>query len=105
MNHHYDNKIKGKRSDSFDSSFCPHCNKNHIVKFGKDKKAHLLQLLIRYLAILKKNVIIEQYRIIMNLKCQLKYKDFELTVFVRNPAKFGDMYLSNVKVIQGGDVK
>ena len=64
-----------------------------------------LQLLIRYLAILKKNVIIEQYRIIMNLKCQLKYKDFELTVFVRNPAKFGDMDLSNVKVIQGGDVK
>lgn len=60
-----------------------------------------LQLLIRYLAILKKNVIIEQYRIIMNSKCQLKYKDFELTVFVRNPAKFGDMDLSNVKVIQG----
>lgn len=106
MNHHYDNKIKGERSNSFDSSFCPYyCNKNHIVKFGKDKKAHLLQLLIRYLAILKKNVIIEQYRIIMNLKCQLKYKDFELTVFVRNPAKFGDMDLSNVKVIQGGDVK
>ena len=37
----------------------------------------------------------------MNSKCQLKYKDFELTVFVRNPAKFGDMDLSNVKVIQG----
>ena len=100
MNHHYDNKSKGELSDSFDSSFCPYCNKNHIVKFGKDKKAHLLQLLIRYLAILKKNVIIEQYRIIMNLKCQLKYKDFELTVFVRNPAKYGDMDLSNVKVIQ-----
>ena len=32
-------------------------------------------------------------------------EDIELTVFVRNPAKFGDMYLSNVKVIQGGDVK
>ena len=57
MNHHYDNKSKGELSDSFDSSFCPYCNKNHIVKFGKDKKAHLLQLLIRYLAILKKNLI------------------------------------------------
>ena len=40
MNHHYDNKIKGELSDSFDSSFCSHCNKNHIVKFGKDKKGH-----------------------------------------------------------------
>ncbi len=28
-------------------------------------------------------------------------KDVELTVFVRNPAKFGDMDLENVKVIQG----
>lgn len=28
-------------------------------------------------------------------------EDIELTVFVRNPAKFGDMDLSNVKVIQG----
>lgn len=28
-------------------------------------------------------------------------KDVELTVFVRNPAKFGDMDLENVKVTQG----
>lgn len=28
-------------------------------------------------------------------------EDIELTVFVRNPAKYGDMDLSNVKVIQG----
>ena len=38
MNHHYDNKIKGELFDSFNRSFCSHCNKNHIVKFGKDKK-------------------------------------------------------------------
>ena len=40
INHHYDNNIKGELSDSFDSSSCPFCGKNHIVKFGKDKKGH-----------------------------------------------------------------
>lgn len=38
INHHYDNKIKGELSNSFDSSSCPFYGKNHIIKFGKDKK-------------------------------------------------------------------
>ena len=37
----------------------------------------IIQIQNRVKEILKKNVIIQQYRIIMNLKCQLKYKDFE----------------------------
>ncbi len=37
INHIYDNDILEELSDSFDSSFCPHCSKKHIIKYGKDK--------------------------------------------------------------------
>ena len=42
INHHYDNKIKEELSNSFDSSSCPFCGKNHIIKFVKDKKWNFL---------------------------------------------------------------
>lgn len=38
INHIYDSDVHEELSDNFDSSFCPYCEHNHIIKYGKDKK-------------------------------------------------------------------
>ena len=35
INHIYDGEVHKELSDEFDSSFCPHCGHDHIIKYGK----------------------------------------------------------------------
>ena len=40
INHIYDGEVHKELSDEFDSSFCPHCGHDHIIKYGKDKNGN-----------------------------------------------------------------
>lgn len=40
INHIYDRNIHEELSNNYDSSFCPHCQINHIIKYGKDNKGN-----------------------------------------------------------------
>ena len=37
INHIYEDDVHKDLSDSFDGSACPHCGRNHIIRYGKDK--------------------------------------------------------------------
>jgi len=38
INHIYDNDVHEELSDTFDSSFCPHCQSTRTIKHGTDKQ-------------------------------------------------------------------
>ena len=40
INHIYDSNIHEELSNNYDSSFCPHCQSKHIIKYGKDNKGN-----------------------------------------------------------------
>ena len=40
INHIYDGEVHKELSDEFDSSFCPHCGHEHIIRYGKDKNGN-----------------------------------------------------------------
>lgn len=40
INHIYDTNIHEELSNNYDNSFCPHCQSNHIIKYGKDNKGN-----------------------------------------------------------------
>ena len=40
INHIYDSNIHEELSNNYDSSFCPHCQNKHIIKYGKDNKGN-----------------------------------------------------------------
>ena len=40
INHISDGEVHKELSDEFDSSFCPHCGHEHIIRYGKDKNGN-----------------------------------------------------------------
>ena len=40
INHVYDGEVHKELSDEFDSSSCPHCGHEYIIKYGKDKNGN-----------------------------------------------------------------